>query len=135
LSDRVRVTSIIGRFLEHSRIWVFANAGAPEYYIGSADWMPRNLERRVECVVPVDDPAVHARLDSVLATCLADNRQAWDLAEDGSYRQRNPNGDPERGTHRILLREPWGRVADGVSGDGIMFARPSGEHGRVTESA
>src|SRR5262249_14908670 len=68
LRERIRVSSIIGRFLEHSRIWMFANGGQPEYYIGSADWMPRNLERRVECVPPVDDVALHSRLDSVLAT-------------------------------------------------------------------
>jgi polyphosphate kinase len=113
LSDRIRVTSIIGRFLEHSRIWMFANGGEPEYFIGSADWMPRNLERRVECVTPVDDIKLHVRLDSVLATCLSDNRQAWDLDADGTYTQRHPaDGEPERSTHRILLHDPWGRPAD-----------------------
>jgi polyphosphate kinase len=110
LSERIRVESIIGRFLEHSRIWVFGNGGEPEYYIGSADWMPRNLERRVECVTPVDDVKLHARLDSVLATCLADNRQAWDLDAEGAYTQRRPApGEPVRSTHQILLRDPWGR--------------------------
>ena len=112
LSDRIRVISIVGRLLEHSRAWVFANAGQPEHYIGSADWMPRNLERRVECVTPVDDMGLQARLDSVLATCLADNRQAWELAADGTYQQRQPNGDPERATHPTLLRDSWGRVSE-----------------------
>ena len=70
VSDRIRVVSIIGRFLEHSRLFYFANGGAEEYYIGSADWMPRNFDRRVEAVVPVEDPALHRRLRALL-TVLA----------------------------------------------------------------
>ena len=108
-SDKVRVISVIGRFLEHSRVWYFHNDGAGEWLIGSADWMPRNLDRRVEVIVPVEDPAHHARLRRVLDVCLADNRQAWDLHADGSYAQRQPaSGEVERGTHRALLRESWG---------------------------
>ena len=107
-SDRIRVVSVIGRFLEHSRIWFFQNDAAPEYWFGSADWMPRNLDRRVEVVTPVDDVALHPRLRRVLDVCLADNRQAWDLRADGSYQQRTPGDEPERGTHRQLLRESWG---------------------------
>ncbi len=110
LSDRIRVLSIVGRFLEHSRVWSFANGGMPEYYIGSADWMPRNFDRRVEAVAPVDDASLQARLASLLQTCLADNRGAWDLAPDGTYRQRIPNGDPERSLHQILQRDSWGRA-------------------------
>jgi polyphosphate kinase len=111
VSDNVRVISIIGRFLEHSRLWRFANCGAPEYYIGSADWMARNFDRRVEAVVPVEDPALHPRLDALLETCLSDNRGAWELRENGTYRQRHPGTDPERSTHIICQRESWGRVA------------------------
>ena len=70
----LRVISVIGRFLEHSRLWRFANCGSPEYFIGSADWMPRNFDRRVEAVVPVEDPALHPRLDALLDLCLNDNR-------------------------------------------------------------
>ncbi|MCC7055595.1 MAG: polyphosphate kinase 1 [Gemmatimonadaceae bacterium] len=111
VSETIRVRSIIGRFLEHSRIFHFGNAGAPEYYLGSADWMPRNFDRRVETVAPIEDPALHARLESLLQTCLADNRQAWMLQPDGTYVQRRPEaGEPERGTHAILLRDTWGRV-------------------------
>jgi len=84
LSERIRVVSVLGRFLEHARIYHFANAGAPEYYIGSADWRPRNLRRRVEVITPVDDPAARARLDRVLALDLAE-RDAWRLESDGSY--------------------------------------------------
>jgi polyphosphate kinase len=111
VSERIRVISIIGRFLEHSRVFYFANGGDDEYYIGSADWMPRNLDRRVEVVTPVVDKALHPRLRGVLETCLADNRQAWELRVDGSYEQRSPGDDAERATHRILLREPWGLEA------------------------
>ncbi|MBI2795904.1 MAG: polyphosphate kinase 1 [Gemmatimonadetes bacterium] len=107
-SDRIRIVSVIGRFLEHSRIWFFQNDAQPEYWFGSADWMPRNLDRRVEVVAPVDDAALHPRLRRVLDVCLADNRQAWDLRADGSYQQRTPGAEPERGTHLQLLRESWG---------------------------
>ena len=111
VSDRIRVLSIIGRFLEHSRLWYFQNDGRAEYYLGSADWMPRNFDRRVEAVTPVEDPALHAPLRALLETCLADDRQAWELRPDGSYVQRHPaEGEPERGTHTILLQDPWGQV-------------------------
>jgi polyphosphate kinase len=108
LSSRIRVASIIGRFLEHSRIWMFGNEGAPEYYFGSADWMTRNLDRRVEVVTPVANPIFQRRLQSVLDVCLSDNRQAWDLQPDGTYQQRMPGERGERATHRLLLRDSWG---------------------------
>ena len=107
ISERIRVRSIIGRFLEHSRLFHFANDGEDEFYIGSADWMPRNLERRVEVIVPVEDKALHPRMRSLLDTCLEDNRQAWELRADGSYVRVEP-GEPEVATHRKLLRDPWG---------------------------
>ena len=110
VSENIRVRSIIGRFLEHSRVFCFGNAGAAEYYIGSADWMPRNFDRRVETVAPIDDPILHARIESLLNTCLQDNRQAWLLQTDGTYVQRSPDGgEPERGSHAALLRDVWGR--------------------------
>jgi polyphosphate kinase len=110
LSEKIRVISIIGRFLEHSRVWMFGNDGEPEYYFGSADWMPRNLDRRVEVVTPVLNAMFKERLQSVLELCLHDNRQAWDLQQDGSYAQRQPEpGRGERATHRMLLRDSWGR--------------------------
>jgi len=112
VSDRIKVVSIVGRFLEHSRLFYFANGGDEQFYIGSADWMPRNFDRRVEAVTPIDDVALHPRLHSLLAVCLGDNRQAWDLAADGTYTQRMPaNGEPIRATHQLLLADPWGRVA------------------------
>ena len=112
VSERIRVISIVGRFLEHSRVWPFLNGGAEEVYIGSADWMPRNFDGRVEAIVPIEDPALHTSLRTLLATLLADNRQAWDLDADGKYRQRRPApGEPERGSHRLFLIDPWGEAA------------------------
>ena len=113
ISERIRVTSIIGRFLEHSRLQYYANGGHPEYYLGSADWMPRNLDRRVEAMVPVEDRQWHPRLRSLLETCLSDNRQAWELGADGTYRRRHADGAPERATQAILMRDPWGMLPDG----------------------
>ena len=110
VSANITVRSIIGRFLEHSRVFYFGNAGVAEYYIGSADWMPRNFDRRVETVAPIDGPVLHARIDSLLNTCLQDNRQAWMLQTDGTYVQRIPDGsEPDRGSHATLLRDVWGR--------------------------
>jgi len=110
-SDNIRVISIIGRFLEHSRLFYFANAGNSEYYIGSADWMPRNFDRRVEVIAPIEDPALHKGLDAVLATCLNDNRQAWELGADGQYRRRHPDHEAVRATQQTLIKEPWGTEA------------------------
>jgi len=112
LSDHIRVISIVGRFLEHSRIVYVRNAGTPEYYIGSADWMPRNFDRRVEVMAPIEDLSLHPKLMSVLETCLSDNRQAWDLDANGVYTQRQPGNEPERGTHQVLVKNPWGLVGD-----------------------
>ncbi len=109
-SERIRVTSIIGRFLEHSRLWRFENGGDPEFYLGSADWMPRNLNRRIEAVVPILDKSLHPRLESLLQVCLADNRQAWDLGPDGEWVQRHAGDDEEQATHKRLLRDSWGLV-------------------------
>ena len=112
VSEGIRVISIVGRFLEHSRLFYFANGGVEEFYIGSADWMPRNFDRRVEAVAPVEDATLHDRLRSLLRTCLDDNRQAWELSSNGAWTQRAPNGGV-LATHEILLRDSWGsRVED-----------------------
>ena len=108
LSDRIRVISVIGRFLEHSRLFYWANGGNEEFYMGSADWMPRNLDRRVEVVAPIEDRTFHRRLMTLLETYLGDYRQAWELNADGSYTQRMPLTDEDVGAHRRLMRDPWG---------------------------
>ncbi len=103
VSERIRVRSIVGRFLEHPRIYMFANGRKREYYIGSADLMPRNLDHRVEVVAPVDDPDLTARLQTILEVMLADNVQAWELSSDGSWQRRSPaEGEPPIATHRVL---------------------------------
>ena len=90
VSDNIRVISIIGRFLEHSRIFYFHNDGAPQYYIGSADWMRRNLSSRVEAATPIEDPRLQEYLWFILQSSLQDHRQAWEIMPDGRYRQRLP---------------------------------------------
>jgi len=85
LSDNVRVISVVGRFLEHSRIYFFKNQGDSEYYIGSADSMQRNLENRVEVLAPVEEPELKAELRSILDTLLSDSHGVWQMNEDGSY--------------------------------------------------
>lgn len=92
VSSTVRVVSIIGRFLEHARIYHFHNNGRPEYYLGSADAMQRNLEKRVEVLIPVEQPRLQAELRYILDTQLADQRGAWDMQPDGSYAQRHGEG-------------------------------------------
>jgi polyphosphate kinase len=89
LSERIRVRSIIGRFLEHSRIFSFGNGGQPEYYLGSSDLMPRNLDRRVEAVVPVTDTKLCGRLSEIFEILLADDVLAWELSSEGTW-QRVP---------------------------------------------
>jgi polyphosphate kinase len=96
VSDNIRVRSILGRFLEHSRIWVFSGGRRRDYYIGSADLMPRNLDLRVEVVTPVTDPDLAGRLQEVLDVMLADNVQAWELGEDGGWQRRQPAEGEER---------------------------------------
>jgi polyphosphate kinase len=105
LSETVRVVGIIGRFLEHSRVYYFANGGEPEYYIGSADCMKRNLESRVEVLAPVEKPELQQQLRHVLDTQLEDERSAWDMRSDGSYVQRSGSskGRKGRGTHQMLI--------------------------------
>ncbi|MDB4962164.1 MAG: Polyphosphate kinase [Myxococcales bacterium] len=88
VSSTIKVVSVIGRFLEHGRIYYFHNNGRPEYYLGSADAMQRNLEKRVEVLAPVEDPRLQAELRHILDTQLSDQRGAWDMQPDGSYVQR-----------------------------------------------
>jgi len=103
VSDNIRARSIIGRFLEHPRLWVFQNGRRRSYYIGSADLMPRNLDRRVEAVTPVDDPELTGRLQEILDIMLADNVQAWVLQEDGTWERRHPEeGERPIATQRAL---------------------------------
>ncbi|NEQ69242.1 MAG: polyphosphate kinase 1 [Symploca sp. SIO2D2] len=105
LSENIRVISIVGRFLEHSRIYYFHNQGEEEVYFGSADWMPRNLDRRVEAMIPLEDPGMIKDLQEILGVMLSDNRQAWDLQSDGQYIQRQPTEDIQEQCAQKLLME------------------------------
>ena len=89
-SENIRVMSILGRYLEHDRVFYFHNNGQPQLYIGSADWRTRNLTRRVELATPVVEPALQQQLIGILQAALGDNRLAWDLDADGHYRLRTP---------------------------------------------
>ncbi len=117
VSEHIRVISIVGRFLEHSRIFYFENNGEEEFYFGSADWMPRNLDRRVETLAPVHEEDHHRKLTSLLTACLADNRQAWDLDADGTYTQRTPDGE-EFSIHQKLLTDSWGINLESIPAPG-----------------
>jgi polyphosphate kinase len=107
LSENISVISIIGRFLEHSRMFYFQNA-APDvldgdFFIGSADWMYRNLLARVEATVPVIKRTLRARIWEILQIMLDDHRQAWDMKLDGAYVQRTPRGPEDVGTQQTLM--------------------------------
>lgn len=104
LSDNIKLISVIGRFLEHERIYYFHNEGQPQYFIGSADWMYRNLNNRVECITPIEEPSLQKKLWHILETLFNDRRQAWDMDSNGKYTQRKPQDEAqETGTHGILM--------------------------------
>ena len=111
VSDNIRVVSVVGRFLEHSRIYHFHNGGEEEYYIGSADCMTRNLVSRVEVITPVEPKALQGELRTVLDVLLNDQRSAWDMLPDGSYVQRDGDKDID-GAHQQMIKWVEGRFAE-----------------------
>jgi polyphosphate kinase len=122
LSSRIRVRSIVGRFLEHSRIYYFENGGTPELYLGSADWMQRNLYERVEVIFPVKDPQLSQRIcTEILDAYLADTRKARLLGSDGAYsRPRSV-----RNGHGFSVQEHLMRVSSGNTGSHKIAKRTS----------
>ncbi|PCR90431.1 polyphosphate kinase 1 [Natrinema ejinorense] len=105
VSDTVDVYSVVGRFLEHSRIFHFHAGGDERYYIGSADWMTRNLDNRVEAVAPIEDPRLQRRLEAILETLLSDDRNRWVMRSDGTYDRCQPADDgPTTNVHETCMR-------------------------------
>jgi polyphosphate kinase len=128
VSENIRVRSIIGRYLEHSRIFYFENGGQPEVFLSSADWMPRNFDGRVETMFPVEDPALKQRLiDEILGLALQDNVQARELQPDGSYRRITPKeGEKPINSQEMLMQRAHQRVfsrSRPLSVDFILQAR------------
>ncbi len=105
-SDNIRIISILGRFLEHDRIYYFHNNGEPLVFIGSADWRSRNLQERVELITPIGEPELKERLINILEDALSDNRLAWELDADGTYWLRHPaDSETERDFQELLMKE------------------------------
>jgi polyphosphate kinase len=105
LSENIRVFGVVSRFLEHSRIYSFLNGGEPEYFIGSGDWMKRNLDRRVETIVPILDERIRRELAAILQVYEEDNCSAWDCDAEGVYHRRTPaGGEDPRDSQEILIR-------------------------------
>jgi polyphosphate kinase len=104
VSETIRVTSVVGRFLEHSRVFAFHRGGEPpSVWIGSADVMPRNLDKRVELIAPVEDPALRDDLLDTLERCFADNTNAWELQPDKTWVRRRPDDEPRSVQRELML--------------------------------
>jgi len=106
----------VGRFMEHSRIYYFRSNGQDEYFIGSADLMKRNLEARVELLIPVEAPELKQELRAILDLHDGDQRLAWDMRPDGEYVQRVPNKKNNEGSHQTLIARAEQRSKDVVKG-------------------
>ena len=110
ISENIEVTSIVGRFLEHARAYWFNANGEGSLYIGSADLMPRNLDRRIEVLVPILDPELRSLIrNDILETHLKDNVQAWRLREDGTYLRLAPGKDDEAVNAQDIMALRYGR--------------------------
>jgi polyphosphate kinase len=117
LSAGIRLFSVVGRFLEHSRVFRFTNGGDPEYYIGSADWMKRNLDRRVETIVPARGERVQRRLARILEVYNEDNCSAWDCGPDGTYvRRRAAEGRERRAAQEMFIHQAREEAAHRIEG-------------------
>jgi polyphosphate kinase len=116
VSENIRVHSVVGRFLEHSRIYGFERNGEQIIYIGSADLMPRNLDTRVELLAPVRDEALRAELLDTFERCMADDANAWVLGSDGDWLRREPSESDPRSVQGELMARHAARAADAAAG-------------------
>ena len=121
LSENIRVYSTLGRFLEHSRIYRFENGGEPEFFIGSADWMQRNLNRRMETIVPVTDPVLKMELEETLQVYENDNCSAWDMQPDDTYLKRQPHGNQKRHAAQEMFIKLIGRQSKKSAQTGLSI--------------
>jgi polyphosphate kinase len=124
LSDRIQVRAIIDRFLEHKRLFRFANGGNEEVYMSSADWMPRNFHRRVEVLIPIFDPEIRTRVNDMLNTVLSDTAKMWELSSDGGYHRISApsGGSPVRSQHRFIeLARERVKLSDPLARTGGRF--------------
>jgi polyphosphate kinase len=115
VSENIRVVSIVGRFLEHSRLYVFQRGDEVRVLMGSAELMPRNLDSRVEMVAPVEDPGLRVELLDVLDACLADNANAWELGGDGAWKRLRPGDGERRGVQEELQVRHAARAAESLA--------------------
>jgi polyphosphate kinase len=129
VSERIRVTSIVDRYLEHARVFYFHNGGTPTFWLASADWMPRNFKRRIEIAFPVLDPQLQAKLKDILELQLIDSVKAWQMEPDGSYERKiSTNGPAFRFQERfyeMLRADEISRSSRGIVVDGPDF--PNGD--------
>jgi len=121
MSENIRVISIVDRYLEHSRIFFFNHAGDQRLYISSADWMGRNVDRRVELFIPVEDEEARSRLAFILQTYFKDNVNAWELQADGTYVRLLPNGNKAFSAQRRLHSEARDRHNNAISSRKLTF--------------
>jgi polyphosphate kinase len=127
LSENIRVFSVVGRFLEHSRIFYFKNDDSPEYYIGSADTMNRNLEHRVEVLVPVEDLDLQTALRGIIDTLLSDEFSIWQMNSDGSYKRLLGKNEVGDGSQQALIRQAQERIRDATR---LKRRKPRGARSR-----